>query len=234
MGIYFKPQNQKIISSVLYEYIDTSDQSGISVGSGFDGYFGNNIYRSGWTYEQNVMGAPFVLFDKDVAITEDNSPFISNRSKVHHFGLAGGFKNFQWKIKSTYAKYLGTYRTPFYPEWKYWYNYASLSYKTEKYDTWDWNYGKSPKFNIQRSKRFPIGEIDLRIYVEKGHIKDFKIFGDFFGKEPIENLEKLLQGARYEKEDISELLKDIEVKEYFGDIPKIDFIELVYGADEEQ
>ena len=54
-GIYFKPQNQKIISSVLYEYIDTSDQSGISVGSGFDGYFGNNIYRSGWTYEQNVM-----------------------------------------------------------------------------------------------------------------------------------------------------------------------------------
>ena len=134
-GIYFKPQNQKIISSVLYEYIDTSDQSGISVGSGFDGYFGNNIYRSGWTYEQNVMGAPFILFDKDVVITADNSPFISNRSKVHHFGLAGGFKNFQWKIKSTYAKYLGTYRTPFYPEWKYWYNYASLSYKTEKYGT---------------------------------------------------------------------------------------------------
>ena len=48
----------------------------------------------------------------------------------------------------------------------------------------------------------------------------------------MENLEKLLEGARYEKEDISELLKDIEVKEYFGDIPKIDFIELVYGADE--
>jgi lipoate-protein ligase A len=47
----------------------------------------------------------------------------------------------------------------------------------------------------------------------------------------VENLERLLQGARYEKEDISELLKDIEIKEYFGDIPKIDFIELVYGGD---
>jgi lipoate-protein ligase A len=103
--------------------------------------------------------------------------------------------------------------------------------KEEKYDTWDWNYGRSPKFNVQRSKRFSVGEIDLRIFVEKGHITEFKIFGDFFGKEPVENLEKLLEGARYEKEDISGLLKDIEVKEYFGDIPKIDFIELVYGED---
>lgn len=117
------------------------------------------------------------------------------------------------------------YLTP--DEWK-----AVHRLKEEKYDAWDWNYGRSPKFNIQRSKRFPIGEIDLRIFVEKGHIKDFKIFGDFFGKEPVENLENLLRDARYEKEDISELLKDIQMKDYFGDIPKVEFIELVYGADE--
>ena len=104
--------------------------------------------------------------------------------------------------------------------------------KEEKYDTWDWNFGRSPKFNIQRSKRFSVGEIDLRIFVEKGHIVDFKIFGDFFGKEPVETLETMLIGARYEKENISHLLKDIEIKEYFGDIPKVEFIELLYGEDE--
>lgn len=109
-------------------------------------------------------------------------------------------------------------------EWK-----AVHRLKAEKYDTWDWNYGRSPKFNIQRTKRFPIGEIDLRIFVEKGYITEFKIFGDFFGKEPVENLEKLFEGVRYEKEDISELLKDIEVKEYFGDILMEEFIDLVYG-----
>ncbi|MDX1365568.1 MAG: lipoate--protein ligase [Arenibacter latericius] len=103
--------------------------------------------------------------------------------------------------------------------------------KAEKYDTWDWNYGKSPKFNIQRSKRFPVGEVDMRIFVEKGHIQDFKIFGDFFGKEPLESLEQLFIGTRYEKEDITALLKDVDVQEYFGDLPKDDFIELVYGAD---
>lgn len=110
-------------------------------------------------------------------------------------------------------------------EWK-----AVHKLKEEKYDTWDWNYGRSPKFNIQRSKRFAVGEIDLRIFVEKGHITEFKIFGDFFGKEPVEKLEKLLEGGRYEKEDISALLKDIEIEGFFGAITKEDFVDLVYGV----
>ncbi|WP_271424722.1 lipoate--protein ligase [Aequorivita sinensis] len=112
-------------------------------------------------------------------------------------------------------------------EWK-----AVHQLKEEKYDTWDWNYGKSPKFNIQRNKRFAIGEIDLRIFVDKGLIKEFKVYGDFFGKEPVETLENLLQETRYEKEDITEILKDVNLKEYFGDIDEQEFIDLVYGDDE--
>lgn len=112
-------------------------------------------------------------------------------------------------------------------EWK-----AVHQLKEEKYDTWDWNYGRSPKFNIQRNKRFPVGEIDLRIFVEKGHITDFKIFGDFFGKEPVEQLEQLLIGARYSLTDISELLTDIDINGYFGAVAKDEFIALIYGEDE--
>lgn len=111
-------------------------------------------------------------------------------------------------------------------EWK-----AVHQLKEEKYDTWDWNYGRSPKFNLQRSKRFPIGEVDLRIFVEKGQIVDFKIFGDFFGKEPVENLEQLLIGTRYEKEDISGALQDIDITDYFGDLQKEEVIALIYGED---
>lgn len=106
--------------------------------------------------------------------------------------------------------------------------------KEEKYDLWDWNYGKSPKFNIQREKRFPVGEIDLRIFVEKGRIKDFKIYGDFFGKEPVSDIENRLIDARYDNEEIREKLKDIDTKLYFGDLPKEDFLQLIYGADEEE
>jgi hypothetical protein len=134
-GAYFRPNNRKIISSVLYEFIDTSDQSGISAGSGFDGYFGNNIYRSGWTYEKNIIGAPVILFVKDLKITGENTPYINNRTKVHHVGIFGELGNFHWKLKSTLMKYMGTYRKPFYPEWKYWYNYGAVSYKNKSLGT---------------------------------------------------------------------------------------------------
>lgn len=103
--------------------------------------------------------------------------------------------------------------------------------KEEKYATWDWNYGSSPKFNIQRSKRFPIGEIDLRIFVEKGHIESLRIFGDFFGKEPVESLELLLHGKRYDREEIAEALEPVVIEDYFGALPKEDFLDLLYGED---
>lgn len=104
--------------------------------------------------------------------------------------------------------------------------------RDEKYGTWEWNYGNSPKFNIQRSKRFPVGEIDLRIFVEKGIISSFKIYGDFFGKEPVQDLEDLLLGSRYDREEISLLLEPVAIEEYFGALPKTDFLELIYGNDE--
>ncbi len=113
-------------------------------------------------------------------------------------------------------------------EWK-----AVHDLKAEKYDQWDWNYGHSPKFNIHRTKRFPVGEIDLRIYAEKGRITSFKIYGDFFNAKPISDIEDLMVGLRYEKADIIDALNGIEIKEYFGELPKEDFINLVYGEDEE-
>lgn len=105
--------------------------------------------------------------------------------------------------------------------------------KAEKYDSWDWNYGKSPKFDIQRTKRFVSGEIDLRIKVKKGgQIENLKIYGDFFGKEPVEDIEKALENVRYDKKDIVVALEDFDLYPYFGKIDKEEFINLIYGPDE--
>lgn len=105
--------------------------------------------------------------------------------------------------------------------------------RAEKYGTWDWNYGKSPKFDIKREKKFPSGIIDLRIQVKRGgDIENVKIYGDFFGKDPVEDIENALIGQRYEKNSITEALKDFDLYTYFGAIEKEEFINLVYGPDE--
>lgn len=104
--------------------------------------------------------------------------------------------------------------------------------KKEKYDTWEWNYGRAPKFNIQRTQRFSIGEIDLRIFIEKGKIASLHIYGDFFGSDRVSDLEEQLQGIRYEKTALTSALDNIDISNYFGALEKDDFIKLLYGVDE--
>ncbi|MGX9706378.1 lipoate--protein ligase [Laceyella tengchongensis] len=99
----------------------------------------------------------------------------------------------------------------------------------QRYRNWDWNFGESPEFNVQHSKRFPIGSIDIRLDVgEKGVIRQCKIYGDFFGVGDVAEIEQRLAGVRYDRDAIEKALADVDVKHYFGDITKEEFIDLVY------
>src|SRR5690606_29520938 len=98
----------------------------------------------------------------------------------------------------------------------------------ERYQNWDWNYGKSPKFNYQHTHRFPVGSIDVRLEVQKGVIENCKIFGDFFGVGDVEEIENQLIGKKYEKAELEKALENIDISHYFGKITKEDFIQLIY------
>ena len=49
--------------------------------------------------------------------------------------------------------------------------FAEHEISAEYYGNWDWNYGKSPKFELNRRQRFPIGSVEFKMNVEKGYIK---------------------------------------------------------------
>ncbi|MFE5472850.1 lipoate--protein ligase [Bacillus safensis] len=98
----------------------------------------------------------------------------------------------------------------------------------DRYQKWEWNYGRSPKFNLQHSKRFPAGSIDLRLEVKKGMIQDCKIFGDFFGVGDIADIEKRLIGQQYDRKTINDVLEDMDMRYYFGNVSKEDFLDLIY------
>ncbi|MEW4285429.1 lipoate--protein ligase [Priestia koreensis] len=107
-----------------------------------------------------------------------------------------------------------------------WANIHQLS--KERYQNWEWNYGKSPKFNLQHSHRFPVGQIDVRLEVNRGTIENCKIYGDFFGVGDVNEIEERLIGKRYERAAIAEAVEDVEINHYFGNITKDEFIDLVY------
>ncbi|WP_053361819.1 lipoate--protein ligase [Bacillus sp. FJAT-27251] len=98
----------------------------------------------------------------------------------------------------------------------------------ERYQNWDWNYGRSPKFNLQHSHRFPAGQIDARFEVNKGIIANCKIYGDFFGVGDVKEIEELLTGVKYEKSSLEAALAGVKTEHYFGNISKEDFIKLIY------
>jgi lipoate---protein ligase len=98
----------------------------------------------------------------------------------------------------------------------------------ERYQNWDWNYGKSPKFNLQHSHRFPVGQVDVRLDVNKGVIENCKIYGDFFGVGDVSEIESKLKGIRYEKSELEKALKDVDTTYYFGNLSKAEFIDLLY------
>ncbi|ETT82050.1 lipoate--protein ligase [Viridibacillus sp. FSL R5-0477] len=107
-----------------------------------------------------------------------------------------------------------------------WANIYKLS--EERYQQWDWNYGQSPKFNLQRSQRFPSGSIDVRLEVKKGVMEEVHIFGDFFGVGDMADVEQALVGKNYERNVIEEALNAIDVPTYFGGVTKEQFIQLIY------
>lgn len=97
----------------------------------------------------------------------------------------------------------------------------------EKFKTWEWNYGKSPKFNVSKMEKFPSGIIDVRIDVEEGLIEDIKIYGDFFVREDISTLEDKLRGVKYTKEDVLKALENVNIQDYFNQMTNVEFTDFL-------
>ncbi len=134
-GIYFQPKEKTYISGIVYEFITTKDQSGTSgSGSGFDNYFNNSVYRSGWTYEGAIIGLPFMITapGPGTSLDENLTKVISNTLSMHHIGVSGTYKVIDWKLKSSFVKNFGKVVAPFVEPLTTSHHYLEVAYPTEK------------------------------------------------------------------------------------------------------
>ncbi|HEO3807618.1 TPA: lipoate--protein ligase [Streptococcus agalactiae] len=88
--------------------------------------------------------------------------------------------------------------------------------RDNQFATWDWTYGKAPEYTIERGIRYPAGKITTYANVENSTIKSVKIFGDFFGVKPVDDIEKMLEGVRYDYKDVLAALKTVDTSQYFS------------------
>lgn len=96
----------------------------------------------------------------------------------------------------------------------------------EKYGTWEWNFGRSPAYNYEKSARFPFGIVDLRLEVKDGKIEAGHIFGDFFGIADKAALEEALTGVRHDREAVEEAVAALDLQQYIHGITRDEFLDL--------
>ncbi len=96
--------------------------------------------------------------------------------------------------------------------------------REDKYLTWEWNFGYSPKYDFERSFMTRAGSVQVSLNVSGGIIRNAKISGDLPGNPGISVLEVLLKGSRHEESELQKRLESIPFSEYFPDISAGEFI----------
>lgn len=97
-----------------------------------------------------------------------------------------------------------------------------------RYQNWDWNYGKSPKGSIIKKKRFPAGTVEFHLEVKNGYIQTVTIYGDFFAALEISEIQTLLVGIKYRPEVVQAKLNEVTISDYFGKISVKDLVDLLF------
>lgn len=98
----------------------------------------------------------------------------------------------------------------------------------EKYGTWEWNFGGSPKYSFAKEKRFEGGTVEFHVNVNKGIIENIKLFGDFFGKRDVNDIEEALKGTKHSRDAVLEVLNKFNMNDYFANINLEDFVESMF------
>lgn len=97
---------------------------------------------------------------------------------------------------------------------------------SEKYATWEWNYGESPRYNAKCEKKFPAGLITAYIDVYKGRIQQIRFYGDFFGSEDLVELEEAMKGLPLHSR-MEEALERLDISRYMNGITAKDITDLL-------
>lgn len=80
----------------------------------------------------------------------------------------------------------------------------------EKFKTWEWNFGYSPKYSFKNKVEIDDKTLLIELQVKKGIIEESRISGDYFSIEGTEYLCGQLQNKRHCFEEIKNVIKELQ------------------------
>jgi hypothetical protein len=120
LGLYINfLSNDQFVTDLVYEYTNTRQQSIMDRDDDPDpgNYFRHGIYRSSFTYHQQMMGSPLffpVILQNGIA-----RGLGSNRFYAHHLGVTGKITDqLEWKGLLTFIHHFGLYNASYEPSQK--------------------------------------------------------------------------------------------------------------------
>ena len=99
----------------------------------------------------------------------------------------------------------------------------------EKYRSWDWNWGRSPRYDYSNKKRFPGGTLEVRADIKAGKVIDLVFFGDYMATADNGVLLDALRGQTFRKDVISGLLDRFDLSAMFGHISREEILSLLFA-----
>lgn len=100
--------------------------------------------------------------------------------------------------------------------------------KEEKYSTWEWNFGNSPKYNFTNEKKFTFGSIECNMEVHHGIIKNIRIYGDFFSKLDVSDIESKLISVNHVDIEVRNVLSTFNIADYFSNACIDDILDCMF------
>ena len=99
--------------------------------------------------------------------------------------------------------------------------------KREKYDSYDWNFGSSPKADVVRGDFFRCGQIEFHFMIRQHKIQDVKVTGDFFATRDIEAFEHMLVGIDFTREALEAVFEKADLQGFFGDVTAEELLNVI-------
>lgn len=100
--------------------------------------------------------------------------------------------------------------------------------RRERYDQWEWNWGRSPDSTLRREKRFEgCGTLQALLQLEQGRIEQCHFYGDFFGEGPSPELLAALKHCPAEPAALSRALEKVDVGRCFLGLDRAGLVELL-------